>query len=676
MRYTFEYRSRFIAGVCVAFLVAVLNGISLTAFIPLFDALGDRSERFTAQFSKEERDLMDEALLYTFYYYYYPDLPEAEKAYVPPVPEEIGKDLANNLIPPLQSKYITRTGLEKVELLRLNYMIIPKLRLNAAGYTPFQIVAFACGVMLPMFLFKLIFILISVRLIARTGYLAVRNIREDLYESVQRLPLTHFYRERSGELVSRMINDVEVVAAVISNNLRDAITNVFIIITHVALLAWLNVELLLVSLVVVPIMLSPVTLFTRKIRKSVTKSQELLAGLHGHLQESISGVRVIRSAAMEEYETGRFRKVNERLYWRTFKQIFYLKMGPVLVEMNSVLVALGVFALGGQYLNQTEFTTGQFMTFFIVLLSIIRPIIQLSGMYAKIQAASAAGERLFELVDGEPESVDPVNPLPVERLRGEIKFENVCFTYPGTDKEVLHNINLNVPIGSTVALVGESGGGKSTMMDLMARFFLPTSGRILLDGQDLRDFRAGDHRRRIGIVTQEIFLFYGTIFQNIAYGSPDHDESEVEKAARLAHAHDFISEFYEGYHTLVGNRGMTLSGGQRQRISIARALLHDPEILILDEATSALDTESERLVQQALERLFQNRTTFVIAHRLSTVEKADMIVVISDGRIVDQGTHTDLMARGGLYSRLQEIGRKVDDFAFDADEQRARIQSP
>ncbi|MCB1321717.1 MAG: ABC transporter ATP-binding protein, partial [Leptospiraceae bacterium] len=586
------------------------------------------------------------------------------------------KDLANNLIPPLQSKYITRTGLEKVELLRLNYMIIPKLRLNAAGYTPFQIVAFACGVMLPMFLFKLIFILISVRLIARTGYLAVRNIREDLYESVQRLPLTHFYRERSGELVSRMINDVEVVAAVISNNLRDAITNIFIIITHVALLAWLNVELLVVSLVVVPIMLSPVTLFTRKIRKSVTKSQELLAGLHGHLQESISGVRVIRSAAMEEYETARFRKVNERLYWRTFKQIFYLKMGPVLVEMNSVLVALGVFALGGQYLNQTEFTTGQFMTFFIVLLSIIRPIIQLSGMYAKIQAASAAGERLFELVDGEPESVDPVSPLPVERLRGEIKFENVCFTYPGTDKEVLHNINLNVPIGSTVALVGESGGGKSTMMDLMARFFLPTSGRILLDGQDLRDFRAGDHRRRIGIVTQEIFLFYGTIFQNIAYGSPDHDESEVEKAARLAHAHDFISEFYEGYHTLVGNRGMTLSGGQRQRISIARALLHDPEILILDEATSALDTESERLVQQALERLFQNRTTFVIAHRLSTVEKADMIVVISDGRIVDQGTHTDLMARGGLYSRLQEIGRKVDDFAFDADEQRARIQSP
>ncbi|MCB1310102.1 MAG: ABC transporter ATP-binding protein [Leptospiraceae bacterium] len=676
MRYTFEYRSRFIAGVCVAFLVAVLNGISLTAFIPLFDALGDRSERFTAQFSKEERDLMDAALLYTFYYYYYPDLPEAEKAYVPPVPEEIRKDLANNLIPPLQSKYITRTGLEKVELLRLNYMIIPKLRLNAAGYTPFQIVAFACGVMLPMFLFKLIFILISVRLIARTGYLAVRNIREDLYESVQRLPLTHFYRERSGELVSRMINDVEVVAAVISNNLRDAITNIFIIITHVALLAWLNVELLVVSLVVVPIMLSPVTLFTRKIRKSVTKSQELLAGLHGHLQESISGVRVIRSAAMEEYETARFRKVNERLYWRTFKQIFYLKMGPVLVEMNSVLVALGVFALGGQYLNQTEFTTGQFMTFFIVLLSIIRPIIQLSGMYAKIQAASAAGERLFELVDGEPESVDPVSPLPVERLRGEIKFENVCFTYPGTDKEVLHNINLNVPIGSTVALVGESGGGKSTMMDLMARFFLPTSGRILLDGQDLRDFRAGDHRRRIGIVTQEIFLFYGTIFQNIAYGSPDHDESEVEKAARLAHAHDFISEFYEGYHTLVGNRGMTLSGGQRQRISIARALLHDPEILILDEATSALDTESERLVQQALERLFQNRTTFVIAHRLSTVEKADMIVVISDGRIVDQGTHTDLMARGGLYSRLQEIGRKVDDFAFDADEQRARIQSP
>jgi ATP-binding cassette subfamily B protein/subfamily B ATP-binding cassette protein MsbA len=543
--------------------------------------------------------------------------------------------------------------------LQLRYVIRAKLEINRLKLNPREAVWISCAILAPLYGLKLLLLLVSVRLMAGAGYMAVRDLRDDLYSRMQRLPLTYFYSEKSGELTSRMINDVENLAAVISSNMRDAITNLFIILTHVALLAWLNLNLFLLTILAVPLIMSPITLFARKIKNSVDRSQSLLAGLNGHLQESISGVRVIRSAAAEDYESARFRKVNDRFYWRSFKQVFYLKLGPYLVEFNSVIVALAFLALGALYVDGVNFTTGQFIAFLAVLLSIIRPIIQISSMYSKINAATAAGDRVFGLMDRKPESTDPQNPRPLKRLKHSIQFDNVSFAYPGSLREVLHNVSITAPIGSTVALVGESGAGKSTLMDLLARFFDPTEGRILVDGQDIRDFRVSDHRSRIGIVTQEIFLFYGTIFQNIAYGSPYHDRREVEKAARLAYAHDFIKEFYEGYNTLVGNRGVTLSGGQRQRIAIARALLHDPEILILDEATSALDTESERLVQQALERLFMNRTTFVIAHRLSTIEKADQIVVLSDGRVADAGAHQELLERGGLYARLQEISRSI-----------------
>lgn len=670
--YTFRYRGLFFTGVFFSFVVALLNGVSLTGLVPLFDALGETKSQFEIQFTDAERHVLRESLLHNMRYWQLYLEHEQDPAAVAARAHSIGF-LPLDLVPLSPEKIVG----ERAELLlrliedpayvnlppasrsRLEAMIRWKLKVNAAGLSPFFVVALVCAFVVPLYLLKLVFHLICVKLIAGAGYRAVRDIRAALYESVQHLPLTHFYREKSGELVSRMINDVEIIAPVISSNTRDAITNVFYIMTHLALLAYLNVQLLAVSMVMIPIIISPVALVTRKIRKSVTKSQELLAGLHGYLQESISGVRVIRANAREDYEADRFYKSNSRLSWRLFKQQFYLKMGPNLVEFSGAAMAVSILGLGAYYMDPTDFTGGDFIAFVATLLFIIRPIIQLSSMVAKIHSATSAGERIFSLMDRPPEAVDPPNPRKLVRAQKNIQFDNVRFTYPGTETEVLHGISLDVPVGSTVALVGESGGGKSTMMDLMARFFDCTDGAIRIDGHDIREFRISDHRSRIGIVQQETFLFYGTIFQNIAYGSPNHDRREVETAARLAYAHDFISELYEGYNTLVGNRGMTLSGGQRQRISIARALLHDPEILILDEATSALDTESERLVQQALHRLFQNRTTFVIAHRLSTIEKADLIVVVSSGNIVDVGTHDDLMQRGGLYARLQEISRNV-----------------
>jgi ATP-binding cassette subfamily B protein/subfamily B ATP-binding cassette protein MsbA len=646
-----RYRARFTAGVAVSFVVALLNGLSLTAFVPLFDALGDKGAVFNIQITENERKIIQRALNN------FTDLEFGLRGriVVSPAPGRIVRADSADILHMIRKK--SRYGLSRLDDLHLKTVIRWKLKINASGYSPLKIVYTACLVILPLYLLKMILHLISVRLIVGTGYSAVRDIRRKLYLKAQRLPLTYFYREKTGLLMSRLINDVEIVAAVISSNLRDSITNFFYILTHVFILAYLNVYLLIISFVTVPLILSPVTFFAKKIRKSTTLSQEFLAELNAHLQEAIGGVRVIRSFGMESYETERFRHVNQKLYWRTFKQEFYLRLGPNLVELSSVMVTLGIISLGAYFLDPVNFTGGEFIAFLFTLLFILRPIMQLSGMYGKIIQSITAGNRIFEIMDMEVETEDPRVPVEPSSLHHSIVFENVSFVYPGTDREVLHDINLVVPAGKTVAIVGESGSGKSTLMDLMARFFIPTEGRILIDGHDIQDYRVRDHRSRIGIVTQEIFLFYGTVRENIAYGRPEFADEEIIGAARLAHAHEFIAQMPDGYDTITGSGGFNLSGGQRQRLAISRALLRNPEILILDEATSALDTESERLVQEALERLFQNRTTFVIAHRLSTIEKADIIVVISGGRIVDMGTHEDLISRQGLYARLQEISR-------------------
>ncbi len=650
-----------LSGIGVSFVVALLNGISLTAFYPLFDALGDKRPVFEIQFTQSERAILEKALV-TSGEIQIIKLPDGRTETrglprVPAAPDKIKKDEA---LAYLNGTFKDRDyGLDRIELLRLRTIIRGKLRINAAGISPLEVVYTACLIVFPLYMLRLVLHLVSVRLIAGTGYRAVKDIRSDLYENAQRLPLTYYYKEKTGLLMSRIINDVEIVAAVISSNLRDAITNIFYILVNLVLLLYLNAPLFLVCAVTVPFMLTPVMLFSRKIRSSTQRTQQLLADLNAHVQESITGVRVIRSLGMEKHETNRFAAVNDRFYWRTFKEQFYVRMAPNLVELFSTLVTLAIIGFGAYFTDNTNFTGGEFFAFLFTLLFIIRPIIQLSSMYSKILQASAAGTRIFEIMDADQEMVDPPKPAPPELLREAIVFENVCFAYPGTEKDVLSDINLRVPAGATVAIVGESGSGKSTLVDVLARFFDPTQGRILLDGHDLREYRVKDHRARIGIVQQDIFLFHGTIHDNISYGRTEYTHDQVETAARLAHAHDFIRDFADGYHTMLGELGLTLSGGQRQRISMARALLRNPEILILDEATSALDTESEREVQRALETLFKNRTTFVIAHRLSTIEKADFIVVLSGGRIVDQGTHDDLMLREGLYQRLQDISRRA-----------------
>jgi len=614
MSYSFHYKNRFILGIVFALLTALLNGISLTSLVPLFDSLGgESSKRFHFELTNPEKTILVEEIY-------------------------MGPDFLD--------------GLDRIK----RVIISLKLQLNefTKDLEPKEVVWTVCIAVFPIYLLKMLTYLLSVYCIATSGYKAVRDIRQELFQKVQRLPLTYFYKEKTGLIMSRVINDAEIVAAVISSNFRDAIINFFYVITHLLILVYMNTELLILACITIPVVILPVTLFTRKISSSTTRLQERLADLNGHIQEFISGIKVIRTFRQEKSEIEKFKNINHKVFRRNFKGQFYLQMAPSLVELTSSIVVLGYFALGAKFIYAGKFTQGEFMTFLLILLFLLRPLTQLSQMVGKITQANSAGKRIFEIIDRESEIEEQAGKINLETIREGIKFENLHFSYPGTNQEILKGIELDIKLGETYAFVGTSGSGKSTLMDLIPRFFDPTQGRISIDQIDIKDITLKSLRNKIGIVTQEIFLFHGTIADNIAYGTSASKRSEVVRAARLANAHDFITKMENGYDSMIGVRGLDLSGGQRQRLVIARALLRNPEIMILDEATSALDAESERLVTRALERLFKNRTTFIIAHRLSTIRRVRNIVVIEEGEIKEMGDHDFLLSQNGLYRKLYD----------------------
>ncbi|TGK39750.1 ABC transporter ATP-binding protein [Leptospira andrefontaineae] len=618
MSYSVRYKYRFSLGIAFALLTAVLNAVSLTSIIPLFDTMAaDPNTRFQFEFTEAEQEIIAK--------------------------EESNLEIRLN---PVERAKKVLIDVKRWSNGRTKYM------------EPKEVVWAVCLLILPLYGLKLITYLASVYCLATAGYWAVRDIRQELFEKNQMLPLTFFFKEKTGLLMSRIINDVEVVAAVISSNFRDATINFFYVITHLLVLLYLNTELLLIACGTVPLIILPVTLFTKKITRSTERFQEKLADLNANLQEMISGIKVIRVFNTEKYEKEKFQKINQNVYRRNFKGQYYLQIAPSLVELTSSLVALGFFALGARYILAgnvgSPFTVGQFMVFLLTLLFLLRPLTQLSQMVGKISQSIIAGRRIFEIIDLETEDHSEDEKVKVERVTNSIQFKGINFAYPGTNAEVLKDINLNVKVGETIAIVGASGCGKSTLMDLIPRFFDPSVGSIEFDGENIKDLSLADLRNKIGIVTQDIFLFHGKVADNIAYGKPGASRKDVIRAARLAHAHDFIKQMDNGYDSILGVRGLNLSGGQRQRLVIARALLRDPEIMILDEATSALDAESERLVSDAFRRLFANRTTFVIAHRLSTIKDIPRILVMDNGRIVEEGNHTSLMEQNGLYRKLTD----------------------
>jgi len=484
---------------------------------------------------------------------------------------------------------------------------------------------------------------------------AAESLRNDLFRHLMLLPLSVRQRYPSGQLVSRVVTDVELVKVYTLNTAASFVHNLIQVLVFLSITLWASFRLSLVSFLIVPPILFVTARLASKLRKHSGRAQARIGEVTSALSETLGSARVVKAFGTEEREGRRFAE-HTRQYRKSVVRLMSLDgLAAPLSEFWGVTIGVGVLYYGGKLVlsPDSDLTPGRFFVFFLALVSMLHPLKVISGVVTGLQRGLAAAGRLFEILDL-PIETDDDGALEVTALRREIRFDGVSFEYePG--RPVLRDVSFAAPAGTTTALVGPSGGGKSTLVDLIPRFHDPTRGSVLLDGVDVRRCRRASLRRLTGIVTQETILFDDTVHNNIAYGVPAASREAVEAAASSANAHGFIAALPAGYDTVIGERGLTLSGGQRQRLAIARALLRNPAILVLDEATSSLDTESELAVQEALDRLMADRTTFVIAHRLSTVLGADQILVLDEGRIVERGTHRELLAEGRLYRRLYDL---------------------
>jgi subfamily B ATP-binding cassette protein MsbA len=512
-----------------------------------------------------------------------------------------------------------------------------------------------CIVIIVLILLKNIFDYVQAYAMAYVEQGVIKDLRNDLYRHLNLLSLSYFNKTRTGQLISRITNDVTLINGGLSASLVTLVKYPLLFFASLATAFYLSWQLTLVALLILPFSLVIISSIGLRLRKHSTRSQEKLADVTAVLQETISGARVVKAFAMEDFEIRKF--MRETLgYFKALLRISRVRgLAAPVNEFLTAVVAIGILWFGGQKVLAGDGLDPEvFITFLLVIFSLVHPIKELSTVNSRVQEALAAAQRVFEVLDEPLEIVSSPQARRVTAFEHSIRFENVDFSYD-RGVEVLRGVNLEVEKGEILAIVGPSGAGKSTLVDLLPRFYDPTGGRILLDGHDLRDLTLPSLRQLLGIVTQETILFHDTIRNNIAYGLQDVPQSKLIEAAQAANAHRFISEMPGGYDTVIGERGVKLSGGQRQRLAIARALLKNPPILILDEATSALDSESEMLVQQAIERLMVNRTSFVIAHRLSTILHAHQIIVLDKGRIVQRGNHDELLRHAGVYRKLYEM---------------------
>jgi subfamily B ATP-binding cassette protein MsbA len=508
-------------------------------------------------------------------------------------------------------------------------------------------------VLVSLFALKGVFIYSGTLMMVSSGIKATQALRERLFAHFMRQEPAFFQKHPVGELLTRSISDVGAVQGIASNQLAEAVREICVALTMLATVLYMDWRLSLTLFLAGPLVVFPVKKLSQRIRKVNHRNQEASSRLLQRLKEVFSNIRVVQAFAREAYEVARFKVQNQELYRLGMKSARASALSTPIMELvgGLLLASLAAYA-SGRFKNGT-LTTENFLTYILAIYALYDPLRRLTKLNNEIQVASASLDRVYTMLDRQPELLVSPNPKPVPARPGSLRFEGVEFTYDAKHP-VLRGIDFEVRSGETVALVGGSGGGKTTLVNLVPRFFDPTAGRITLDGIDLRDFDPRELRKRIGIVTQETLLFMDTVHDNIAYGLQA-DRTAVIEAAKKAHAHDFILALPKGYDTPLAETGSSLSGGQRQRLAIARALLQDPPILILDEATSALDTESERAVQAALETLMENRTTLVIAHRLSTIQRATRICTMKQGRVVEQGTHDELLAQQGEYSRLHSL---------------------
>jgi len=519
---------------------------------------------------------------------------------------------------------------------------------------------------LAVFAVKNVFDFLKTYLMARVQQGVTRDLRDATYDHLIDLDMAFFGKTKMGQILSRLTYDVEQLRTLVAKELGKAVSSVFEFVAALVAALVISWQLTVAAFLVVPLTMGIWGPLIRKLKKNDRRVLDAAADVNTHIQETLSGIRLLKSSSTEDYERTRFHGLTLRYYTRFLRSERLRALASPITEMLSAVGTVVLLWYGARLVLVSGSLTGEeFIGFVMLSMKLYSPVKYLAKFPALIQPGLVGAERIFEFLDYPVEVRDPVGVKPFRGLQEEIAFRGVSFEYR-RGEPVLQDVSFLVPKGSVVALVGPSGAGKTTLLDLLARFYDVTQGSITIDGIDIREFALRDLRGSLGIVSQETILFHDTVRANIAYGKGDATQEEVERAARAAYAHDFIQDLTHGYDTVVGERGTELSGGQRQRVAIARAILRNPPILVFDEATSSLDTEAERAVQQAIERLLEGRTVFVIAHRLSTVQRADQILVLDAGRIVETGTHQSLLAAGGLYRHLYEL-----QFSDDVPENRA-----
>ena len=525
----------------------------------------------------------------------------------------------------------------------------------------FGALRFVCIVIIITMLIGNGFRYLSARTMENLRLHTLLNLRRSVFNNVMNMHLGYFSNQRKGDIISKVASDVQVVQFSVTATLQVIFRDPAQMIVFLVLLFIYSVKLTLISLLVVPVSAFIISKIVKKLKSQATSAQQTYGTMISYLDEALSGVKIIKAFNATEFIKARFDRENVR-YSTTLRSMAKRQQAASPVSETMAIIMISLIVMYGGYLilnNETTLKGGEFVAYIAIFSQLMRPAKSISDSFSNIHSGIAAGERVLALIDEKPAIVDSPGAVTIKGFDDKIEFKNVSFAYE--DKVVLNDVNLVVPKGKMVALVGPSGGGKSTLMDLIPRFIEPKSGELCIDGINIQKVTMDSLRSQMGIVNQESILFNDTIFSNVAFGKTGVTKEAVEAAARIANAHNFIMETEKGYQTNIGDRGTKLSGGQRQRICIARAVLNNPPIMLLDEATSALDTESEKLVQEALNNLMKNRTSLVIAHRLSTIQNADIIIVLENGKIVEQGNHHQLINNNGLYRRL------IDMQTFNAD---------